>query len=96
MTGKKKVIFAEGTQEKNAMCTRDGNCPTQGVHTSDDSLFNGNYSVKKWNSDAVKPYHQEILNVGTNSKKGNGSNVQSRSVKRKAKTVKHNKRKLKK
>ena len=78
------------------MYTRDGNCSTQGVHTPNGFLFIGNYSGEEWNSYAVKQYHQEILKARTNSGKGNDSNVQSRSVKRRANAVKRNKKKLKK
>ena len=96
MAGEKRATFPVGICEVNIMYTRDGNCPAQGVHTLDDSLFIGNYSSEEWNSDAIKPYHRVILKARTNSGKGNGNNFQSRSVKCRTNAVKRNKRKLKK
>ena len=61
MAGKKRVTFAVGTHKISDIYTRDEKCPTQGVHTPYGSLFIASYSGEKWNSDAVKPYHQEIL-----------------------------------
>lgn len=95
---KKTVSFAPGTRGVSAAHTRDGTCPTEGVYTSDGSLFIGNYSDNRWHSDSVKPFHKEILEA--RKKDGGSGNYnssnKSRADKRRTNAVKRNKRKLKK
>ena len=91
---KKAVSFAPGTRGVSAAHTREGTCPTEGVYTSDGSLFIGNYSDGRWHSDSVKPFHKEILEA--RKKAGGGkSTAPTRADKRRTNAVKRNKRKLK-
>ena len=76
----------------SAAYTRQGTCPHQGVHTSDGSIFIGNYDRNKWQHDSVKPYHQEILTARSADE---GGNTPSRNQKRRVNALKRNKKKLK-
>ena len=51
-----KTPFAPGSRNINAVYTRDGECPSNGVHNDDGSIFIGNYTNDKWHSNLVKPY----------------------------------------
>ena len=94
----KTVTFAPGTRGVSATYTRNGPCPTKGVHTSDGSIFIGSYDNAKWKSEAVKQYHEEIIQA--RGKDGGGSfngggNKFSRAEKRRANAIKRNNKKLK-
>ena len=89
----KTVSFAQGTRNVSATYTREGTCPQSGVHTTDGSIFIGNYDGNKWISDTVKPYHKEIINARKEDGKSSGD---SRATKRTISKVKRSKKKLKK
>ena len=89
----KIVSFASGTRSINATYTREGSCPDTGVHTSEGTIFIGNYDGSKWTSETVKPYHKEIINARKEDGKSGGD---SRAAKRNINKVKRGKRKLKK
>ena len=97
-SSKKPVAFARSV---SATYTKKGPCPTSGVHATDGSIFIGSYSRNQWQSDTVKPFHQEIQdarNPDGGGNKGNGDGGdrnQSRSQKRRANAIKRNKKKLK-
>ena len=72
--------------------TRQGTCPSQGVHTPEGAVFIGNYDRNKWHHDSVKPYHQEILQARSSD---GGGNAPSRGQKRRVNALKRNQKKLK-
>ena len=92
---KKTVTFAPGTCGISATYTREGNCPTEGVHTSDGSIFIGNYSDGRWSSDTVRPHHKEILEA-RKQEGGGPSDNNSHKDKRYTSALKRNKRKWEK
>ena len=96
-SSKKPVTFARGV---SATYTKRGPCPPSGVHAPDGSVFIGSYSKDQWQSDTVKPFHQEIQDArnpdgGGNKGNGGGDRIQSRSQKRRTNAIKRNKKKLK-
>ena len=93
---RRSVRFASGTGRNiSAVYTNEGSCPTNGVHTADGSVFIGKYPFKKWNSDAVRPFRDEIVQArGTDNNGGNG--IKSRQNKRLNDAVQRNASKLKK
>ena len=80
-----------GNRNVAATYTKQGPCPTTGVHASDGSIFIGSYGKDQWLSDSVKEYHSEIIEA---RKKQGGA--PSRTQKRKVNAVKRQKKKLKK
>ncbi len=97
---KRQSSFVPTARNVAATYTKDGNCPTEGVHTANGSIFIGNYDPSEWNHPTVKPHQQEILNAREASKNGNnnsgGHNRSYNSKKRIANSIKANKRALKK
>ena len=89
---KKQNAFQPRGVNISATYTRQGPCPTQGVHTANGSIFIGNYDRNKWQHDSVRPYHQDILTARSSEE---GGNPQSRSQKRRINALKRNKKKLK-
>ena len=83
-----------GSRGIAATYTKQGPCPSKGVHTSDGSIFIGMYSKDQWLSDKVKPHHEEIRNART--KNTSGPPIISRNQKRRINAVKRAKNKLKK
>ena len=83
-----------GSRGIAATYTKQGPCPSKGVHTSDGSIFIGTYSKDQWLSDKVKPHHEEIRNART--KNTSGPPIISRNQKRRINAVKRAKNKLKK
>ena len=77
-----------------ATYTKQGPCPSKGVHTTDGSIYIGTYSKDQWLSDEVKSHHDEIRDA--RSKQSNGPPVVSRNQKRRINAVKRVKNKLKK
>ena len=77
-----------------ATYTKQGPCPSKGVHTTDGSIYIGTYSKDQWLSDEVKSHHDEIREA--RSKQSNGPPVVSRNQKRRINAVKRVKNKLKK
>ena len=74
-----------------ATYTKQGPCPSKGVHTTDGSIYIGTYSKDQWLSDEVKPHHDEIRDA--RGKQSNGPPVVSRNQKRQvAKMIKATKR----
>ena len=94
----RKVTFAEGSSNRSVsgVHTFKGQCPSNGVHTSDGSIFIGSYDSDKWNSESVRPYHKEIREKRAESKaQNNNSDFNSRGNKRNVNALKRNKRTLK-
>ena len=92
----RRVSFAPGTRGMSATYTRQGTCPTDGVHTKEGSIFIGNYDRNKWNHESVKPYHQEIIKAradhdGGPDKGRNNSKLRKRTIN----AIKSNRKKLK-
>ena len=62
---KKRTIETKSKDIKersaSVVYARSGPCPDKGVHTSDGSLYIGNYDAEKWSHDSVKPYHKNII-----------------------------------
>ena len=52
-----------GSRGIAATYTKQGPCPSKGVHTTDGSIYIGTYSKDQWLSDEVKPHHEEIRNA---------------------------------
>ena len=77
-----------------ATYTKQGPCPSKGVHTPDGSVYIGTYTKDQWLSNDVKAYHEEICDART--KHSNGPPVVSRNQKRRIIAVKRAKNKLKK
>ena len=77
-----------------ATYTKQGPCPSKGVHTTDGSIYIGTYSKDQWLSDEVKSHHDEIRDA--RSKQSNGPPTVSRNQKRRINAVKRVKNKLKK
>ena len=94
----RKVTFSDGSSNRNASaaCTANGPCPSNGVHTSDGSIFIGSYDADKWRSESVRPYHSEIREKRAEKKaKNDNSDSNSRGNNRRVSALKRNKRKLK-
>lgn len=96
VASKKVVSFAPGTRGVSALCTREGSCPDQGVHTTNGATHIGNYSNDKWSHDSVKPYRKEILEARSKNDGNMGQNKSFNEKKRVSKAIQRNKRKLKK
>ena len=77
-----------------ATYTKQGPCPSKGVHPTAGSIYIGTYSKDQWLSDEVKSHHDEIRDA--RSKQSNGPPVVSRNQKRRINAVKRVKNKLKK
>lgn len=85
--------FTPNVRSVDAVYTRGGTTPDNGVHTQDGSIYIGGYDNEKWLSDSVKPHHKEILEArqkGNDGRKGGTS----RNDRRRTSAVKRNKRKL--
>ena len=89
-SNRKSVTFAPGTRGVSATYTREGDCPSNGVHTPNGSIYIGSYSDGKCKSPAVRPHHSEIFEA---RKKGNLSHP-SRNKQRRINAIKRQKRKL--
>ena len=63
--------------------TRDGKCPTTGVHTSDGKLYIGNFIGPRWMDDDVRPHHDKIraaqLKHGGHNPRGTGGGYKGRN-----------------
>lgn len=94
MATKKHVSFAANV---SATYTKAGKCPTSGVHTSDGSIYIGNYDSDKWSSESVRKHHKEIFEARSKDGggKGNGGDYQSRKLKRTVNAIKRKQKKLK-
>ena len=90
-SNKKAAVLLGNLRNVSAAYTREGSCPSTGVHTSDGAIFIGNYDANRWKSEAVVPYHKEIIEA-----RGKDKQPQSRNEKRRANAVKRSKSKLKK
>ena len=90
---KNHVTFAPGTRGVSVVYKRDGNCPKNGVHMPDGSLYIGNYTTEQWRSAAVRPHHKEILEARRKDAGGNGGKGDG---KRQSSAIKNSRRKLKK
>ena len=93
---KKPPLFANRQAGINALFTKEGSAPTDGVNTSDGSLYIGNYDTNKMNSDSVRPYHKQILDARVQEGGGDKSKNPSQTDKRRANAIKRSKRKIKK
>ena len=93
---KKPTTFGNRQAGINAVYTREGFAPSTGVHTSDGSIFIGNYDTNKWKSDSVKPYHKQILDARSQEGGGNNNSHPSRRDKRRTNALKRSKSKIKK
>ena len=93
---KKPSAFVANCQAGiNAVFTREGKAPPTGVHTTDGSIFIGNYDNNKWASDSVKPFHKQILDARSQEGGGN-QKYPSWTDKRKVNALKRSKSKIKK
>ena len=94
----RKVTFSDGSSNRSVsvVYTSKGQCPSNGVHTSDGSIFIGSYDADKWQSESVRPYHSEIREKRAERKAQNdNSDSNSRGNNRRVSALKRNKRKLK-
>ena len=94
LIGRNISVMESGSNES----TREGKCPTNGVHQQDGKLFIGSYSKEKWHSNEVKPYQKQILEARQaegRSHRGSGGFHKSRKEKRRVQEIKWNKKKIK-
>ena len=94
--GKSISKSATFTRNVSAAYTRKGDCPKQGVHTTDGSIFIGSYEKEKWQSEQVRQYHQEIAKA--RAADGGGKNTggkDAKSQKRRTHAIKRDNKKLK-
>ena len=73
--------------------TREGQCPTEGVFTSEGKFFIGTYPGSRWFDEDVKPHHGKIREIRKNNPKGGKgfkrpTSKVKRSAKRKIKKLK--------
>ena len=94
--GKSVNKSATFTRNVSATYTRKGTCPNNGVHTPDGSIFIGSYDHDKWQSEAVRQYHQEIAKARSANGGGrDGGGHEPKSQKRRTNAVKRHNKKLK-
>jgi hypothetical protein len=89
---------------QNEEFTFDGDMPSNGVHTSDGKLFCGSYPHKRWWSDELKPYRDQITSLrdkhdqngkGPNKNGDDGKANQGRNAKRKLQALEKQNEELK-
>ena len=94
----RKATFGDGSSNRSfsVAYTSKGQCPSNGVHTSEGSIFIGSYDSDKWTSESVRPYHKEIREKRAERKAQNfNSDSNSRGNNRNVSALKRNKKKLK-
>ena len=92
----KTVSFAPGSRGISTLYTRDGSCPSKGVHTQSGAIFIGNYGNDKWRDDSVRPYWKQIQEARSKDGGQQGRGEPSSNKKRVAKALQRKKKKLKK
>ena len=77
------TIFRSRVSDMHQMdaTTEEGECPEQGAHTADGTLFTGTYPYKKWIHESVSPYHEAICASRGNTKKKRDSPFQKQKRK---------------
>ena len=60
VASKHRVVFAsgDGNHDIASAYNCQGNCPNQGVHTNEGSVFIVTYDANRWQHKYVKPLHQ--------------------------------------